>query len=115
MSRDPGRIVGALFPGSLGATVGDVLRVAPTEPRERTTAASWLRRFSDTYEVTAADGSAGAISGIVRGAPRIASAEGTWSLTNVGVSDGTTSSCLQTDSTLAGIPVVAGFLAGLSR
>ena len=81
MSHDPDPTAAASFPASLGTAVGDVVRAVPSGAQQPRTA-WWLRRFSfsDTYDLLAVGGRAGAISGISGGTPRMASAEGTWSL-----------------------------------
>ena len=80
MSHDLDPTAAVSFPGSLGTAVGDVVRAVPSKTKQPRTAAWWVRRSSDTYDVLAVRGRAGAISGISGGAPRMASAEGTWSL-----------------------------------
>jgi hypothetical protein len=68
------------FSASLASAAGNVIRVVPSEDQELRNAPGWLSRFSDTYDVMATNGAAGAISGVSGGAPRMASASGTWTL-----------------------------------
>jgi hypothetical protein len=80
MSSDLDPTKAVSFPGSLGTAVGDVVRAVPVNAKQPRTAAWWVRGACDVYDVLAVGGKAGVIDGISSGAPRMASAEGTWRL-----------------------------------